>query len=101
MSLINVNEDAARELYKEAIKEYLEEQGHIGSLWKMERMILECGGFGSKWIVGHICKHPYVIRNKLAIKSGKEWIFKAQGIIEFLDLYFPDLGKNNEVIERK
>lgn len=94
MSLISINKEQAREEYKQVVRELLEEDGVIGSLWKMDRMRKECGGFSKQWVVEHICHHPYVERNALAINTGTEWVFKANAIKEFLDIYFNDLKTN-------
>ncbi|EAC8477254.1 DUF771 domain-containing protein [Listeria monocytogenes] len=93
MSLFQIDEELARQTYKEVVRELLEEEGEIGSIWRMERMRQEVGGFSRQWVVEHVCHHPYVERNQLAINIGTEWIFKASGIKQFLDMYFPDLAK--------
>ncbi|EAD8664760.1 DUF771 domain-containing protein [Listeria monocytogenes] len=92
MPLINIDKDAALEIYREVVKEHLEEEGLIGSIWKMERMQREVS-HGTKWIKEHIIAHPYVQRNELCFYDGKEWCFHAKRIIEFIDVYFPELKK--------
>lgn len=94
MSLLQINEEEVRKQQKEIIRELLEEDGQIGSLWKMERMRIECGGKSAQWVREHVCYHPHVVRNQLAFNSGTDWVFKAKEIIKFLDMYFPDLATN-------
>lgn len=96
MALIEINENEARNILKKLAIEILEEEGIVGTLWKMDRMRQECGGQSVDWVVGHICHHPYVKRHELAVKDGKSWIFKAKQIVEFLDMYFPELGVNHK-----
>jgi phage pi2 protein 07 len=94
MSLLQINEEEVRRQQKEIIRELLEEDGQIGSLWKMDRMRIECGGKSAQWVREHVCYHPHVVRNQLAFNSGTDWVFKAKEIIKFLDMYFPDLAIN-------
>ncbi|MBC2368131.1 hypothetical protein HBP99_05760 [Listeria booriae] len=96
MSLLQIDEKEAKKLYKETVRELLEEEGLIGSIWKMDRMLLECVGYGERWVVDHICNHPYVIKHQIAVKFGGEWTFKAKRIVEFIDMYYPELGVNHK-----
>ncbi|KGL38502.1 hypothetical protein EP56_15155 [Listeriaceae bacterium FSL A5-0209] len=96
MSLIEINKDEARKVLKELVQEILEAEGLIGSIWRMDRMRHECGGQSKDWIIDHICHHPYVVRHELAVKDGKNWIFKAKRMDEFIDMYFPELRINHK-----
>ncbi|EUJ59186.1 DUF771 domain-containing protein [Listeria fleischmannii] len=89
MSFLFVNETKASQELKKIVRELLEEEGQIGSIWKMDRMRIECGGMSKQWIVAHICNHPYVIKNELAINTGTTWLFKAEKTKRFLEDFFP------------
>ncbi|MBC1524467.1 DUF771 domain-containing protein [Listeria sp. SHR_NRA_18] len=96
MSLIKFDEETVKQLIKEKTQEVLEEMGVVGLIWRMDRMRVVCGGYSERWVVDHICHHPYVVQHQLAISTSSGWMFKAKQMEEFIDLYFPELGVNHK-----
>lgn len=83
-----------REFVKGLIIEILTEDGHVGTLWKMERMIKEAD-HSDEWIRKHCI--PHLVAMDAAFKYRDQWHFKAKEAREFLE----NLKDYNEIPEKK